>query len=268
MQQNENSLGAFTTRKLWAKGIVHPESKLPLRYLMTHHSPFQVLDVNQLDKDITEFGQSAAGAVVTQIARYSPVLNQSTGLSNEGFICAFTHRITGSYRLLFGAGREMDDLAICRCLKRNGEPCRHPLNEYIHFIGCKSHGLHFYPHNHMKDTLHACCKDAPRARIIRGQAFACLNEDKRPRAIGNLDTSIPCTLGRYNDEHAKFDGGNQADGHTIYGGHLPRDLFPINNSAQGPDPNQTNPNSLMKRKEAFHALLNILVFKNSCKEGF
>ena len=41
MQQNENSLRAPTTRKLWAKGIVHPESKLPLRYLTTHHSPFQ-----------------------------------------------------------------------------------------------------------------------------------------------------------------------------------------------------------------------------------
>ena len=123
MKQSVNSLGAATTRKLWAKGIVHPDSKLPFGYLMKHHSPFQCLDVNQLDKDITEFGQSAAGAVLTQIARYSPVLNQSTGLSNEGFICAFTHRITGSYRLLFGAGREMDDLALCPCLKRNGEPC-------------------------------------------------------------------------------------------------------------------------------------------------
>ena len=64
-------------------------------------------------------------------------------------------------------------------------------------------------------------------------------------------------MGRYNDEHAKFDEGNQADGLTIYGGHLPRDLFPINNSAQGPNPNQPNPNSLEKRKDAFHALLNI-----------
>ena len=257
MQRNANSLGAATTRKLWAKGIVNPESKLPLEYLMNHHSAFHRLEVNQLDKDITEFGQSAAGATLTQIARYSPVLNQSTGLSNEGFICAFTHRITGSYRLLFGAGREMDDLALCPCLKRNGEPCSRPLNGYVHFIGCKSHGLHFYPHNRMEDTLHACYKDALRTRIIRGQAFACLNEDKRPRATGNLVTSIPRTLGRYNDEHAKFDEGNQADGLTIYGGHLPRDLFPINNSAQGPNPNQPSPNSLEKRKEAFHALLNI-----------
>ena len=109
----------------------------------------------------------------------------------------------------------------------------------------------------MEDTLHACYKDALRTRIIRGQAFACLNEDKRPRATGNLVTSIPRTLERYNDEHAKFDEGNQADGLTIYGGHLPRDLFPINNSAQGPNPNQPNPNSLEKRKDAFHALLNI-----------
>jgi len=170
MQQNANSLGASTTRKLWAKGIVHPESKRPLRYLMTRHSPFQALDVNQLDKDITEFGQSAAGAVLTQIARYSPVLNQSTGLSNEGFTCAFTHRITGSYRLLFGAGREMDDLALCPCLKKNGEPCSRPLNGYVHFIGCKSHGLHFYPHNRMEDTLYACYQDALRTRIIRGHS--------------------------------------------------------------------------------------------------
>ena len=152
---------------------------------MTHHSPFQVLDVSQLDKDITEFGQSAAGAV----------LNQSTGLSNEGFTCAFTHRITGSYRLLFGAGREMDDQALCPCLKRNGEPCSRPLNGYVHFIGCKSRGLHFYPHNCMEDTLYACYKDALRTRIIRGQAFACLNEDKRPRAIGNLVTSTPVHMG-------------------------------------------------------------------------
>ena len=36
-----------------------------------------------------------------QIARYLPILNQSTGLSNEGFTWAFTHRITGSLALLF-----------------------------------------------------------------------------------------------------------------------------------------------------------------------
>jgi hypothetical protein len=109
MLQKANALGAPTTRKLWAQGTVQPESKRPLRYLMSRHTPFQALGVNQPDKDITEFGQSAAGAVLTQIARYSPVLNQSTGLSNEVFICAFIHRITGSYRLLFGAGMEMDD---------------------------------------------------------------------------------------------------------------------------------------------------------------
>jgi hypothetical protein len=87
---------------------VHPESKRPLGYLLSCDMPFQALDGNQLEKDITEFRQSAAGAVLTQIARYSPVLNQSTRLSNKGFTCALTHRITGSYRLLFGAGREME----------------------------------------------------------------------------------------------------------------------------------------------------------------
>jgi hypothetical protein len=142
-----------------------------------------------LGKDITEFGQSAAVAVVTIIVRCSPVLNQSIGLSNEGFTCAFTHRITGSYRLLFGAGREMDDLTLCPYLKKTGEPCSRRLNGYVHLIGCKSHGLHFYPHNLREDTLHACYQDALRTRIIRGQAFTCLNEDKRPR--GNRE---PCHI--------------------------------------------------------------------------
>jgi hypothetical protein len=140
-------------------------------------------------------------AVLAQIAGYSPVLNQSTGLTNEGFTCAFTHRITGSYRLLFGAGREMDDLTLCPCIKKNGEPCSRRLNGYVHLIGCKSHGLH---------------------------------DDKRPREIESLVTSIPRTPGPYNAEYAKFDEGNQADGLIIYGSHLPRGMFPINNRAQAP----------------------------------
>lgn len=43
--------------------------------------------------------------------------------------------------------------------------------------------------------------------------------------------------------------------HNLWG-HLTSDLFPINNSAQGPSVNQ-NPNSLAKRKEQFIALLKI-----------
>ena len=56
------------------------------------------LDVAQLHNDNIEFGQSAAGAILTQIARHSPVLNQSTGLSNQGFIPSFkqNHRVHGS----------------------------------------------------------------------------------------------------------------------------------------------------------------------------
>ena len=46
-------------------------------------------EVNQLDKDISEFGQNTAGTAFTQFARYSPIPNQSTGLSNEGFIWPF-----------------------------------------------------------------------------------------------------------------------------------------------------------------------------------
>jgi hypothetical protein len=79
--------------------------------------------------------------------------------------------------------------------KGTENPVVAPLNGYVHFIGCKSRGLHFYPHNCMEDTLYACYKDALRTRIIRGQAFACLNEDKRPRAIGNLVTSTPVHMG-------------------------------------------------------------------------
>ena len=58
------------------------------------------------------------------------------------------------------------------------------LNGYVHFIGCKSHGLPFYPHNCMEDTLYACYKDALRTRIIRGQAST-------PRAIGDHQKKAP-----------------------------------------------------------------------------
>ena len=89
-------------RKLWSSGIVHPESKRILSYIRRNrYTPFDTLDVNQLRKDTIEFGQSAPGAILTQIARYSNILNQSTGLSNQGFIPAFTYRITGSMSLLY-----------------------------------------------------------------------------------------------------------------------------------------------------------------------
>jgi hypothetical protein len=113
----------------------------------------------------------------------------------------------------------------------------------------------------MYDTLYACYQDALRTRIIRGQASTCLNEDKRPRAIGNLVTSAPRTPGPYIAEYAKFDEGNQAGDLTIYGGHLPRDVFRINNSAQGPNANQ-NPYSLERQKEQFTALLNICLARD------
>ena len=87
----------------------------------------------------------------------------------------------------------------------------------------------------MEDTLFACYQDALRTR---GQAFTCLCEDKRPKAVGNLVTPIPC-------EHNKFEEGNQAGGLTIYHG----DQFPINKRGEGPNPNQ-NLNSLARRKES------------------
>jgi hypothetical protein len=69
---------------------------------------------------------------ILEIARYSPILNQSTGWSNEGFTWAFTHRITVSLSLLFytngsiyGAG-----LTTCPATKRNGDPCGRPLKDY------------------------------------------------------------------------------------------------------------------------------------------
>ena len=91
------------------------------------YTPFETLDVNQLYKDTIEFGQSAAGAILTQIARYSPVLNQSTGLSNQGFIPAFTYRITGSMSLLYQSGDLMNERALCPCIKRNGSLCNLPI---------------------------------------------------------------------------------------------------------------------------------------------
>ena len=85
-------------------------------------------EVKQLDADVTEFGQNAAGAVLTQIARYSPILNQSTVLSNDGFICAITYRIHGSLALLFQASGIMNEIASCPVLKKDGSPCGCILN--------------------------------------------------------------------------------------------------------------------------------------------
>jgi hypothetical protein len=53
---------------------------------------------------------------------------------------------------------------------KNGENCSSQLGEYEHFIGCKSHGLHFTPIVAWR-TLYVCYQDALRTMIIKGQAF-------------------------------------------------------------------------------------------------
>lgn len=63
-----NKLKDETTRKLLAQGIIHPESKRPLKHLLDHHKPFPREEAKQLAKDISEFGQGAAGAMLAQIA--------------------------------------------------------------------------------------------------------------------------------------------------------------------------------------------------------
>ena len=90
----------------------------------------------------------------------------------------------------------------------------------------------------MEDTLCACYQDALCTSIIQGQAFTCLDDDKRPRVIGNLCTSTPCTTGWYSEVYVTFDEGNQADGLKVHGGYLPSDHFPINKRVEGPNPNQ------------------------------
>ena len=94
------------------------------------------------------------------------------------------------------------------------------------------------------------------ARIVQGQAVTCLNNDKRPRAIGNIHTSISCTLGWYNEEYDKFDEGIQAGGLSIYSGHVLQDLFPTNKITLGSNPNQ-NLISLARREETFHTFLEL-----------
>ena len=150
----------------------------------------------------------------------------------------------------------MNDLALCPCEKRDGSRCNSNLadNNFTHFIGCKSHGYHLKHHNVLEDSILGCCIDGLRSRIIRGQAGAYLNDDKRPRAQGNLRVNIPCTPGQFNEEHSFFAPGNQADGFIVYNGHLDEDLFHVIRNRLGPNPNH-NPNTLQNRKEAFHRLL-------------
>ena len=164
----------------------------------------------------------------------------------------------GSLALLYQASGIMNEISSCPVLKKIGSPCGCILNqqgEFTHFIGCKSHGFHLRPHNCMEDTLLATFQDALRRRINGTDAFTCLNDDKRPRAVGNLRTSIPCTLGEYDEQSNTFKQGNQADGSTIYNGHLEPDVFPLVTSTRPSNLNQPSYNSYPNRVRAFKTRL-------------
>jgi len=123
-----NNITQRNIRDLWAQGTIHPESKHVLSCLNSHMT-LNREEAKQLDAMITEFGQNAAGAVLTQIARHSPILNQSTVLSNEGYICAATYRINGSLELLYHASGIMNEITTCPVLKKDGSPCDCILNQ-------------------------------------------------------------------------------------------------------------------------------------------
>ena len=123
-----------------------------------------------MDKDISEFGRNTAGAVLTQIARYLPIPNQSTGLLNEGFIWSFTFRIIMSLTLLNQGSEIISNLKTCPSRKRNGEPCGQCLNGFSHLLECPSHGFRFYLHGKLEDALFECFRDALRSQITQGAA--------------------------------------------------------------------------------------------------
>jgi hypothetical protein len=105
------------------------------------------------------------------------------------------------------------------------------------------------------------CTDGLRSRIIRGEASAYLNDDKRPRARGNRRVSIPCTPGQFTEKHSFFAPGNQADGFILYNGHLDETLFQVIRNRLGPNPDH-NLNTLQNRKEAFYHLLDYCLDRN------
>lgn len=134
------------------------------------------------------------------------------------------------------------------------QPSGRLLEDYTHLIGCKSHGYQFYLHKRMEDTMFACFYDALRDKITQGQAFTCLNNGKRPRAIGNLRASIPSTVRQYNAEYENFDEGSQPHGLTVYKGFLDRELFRTIRNGMVPNLNQ-NWNNFARRVEAFYTFL-------------
>ena len=83
LEISAKQLNTVTIRKLWAQGIVHPESKTPLDTPIVTAQTLSALEALQLDKDVSEHGQGPAGAVLSQIATHSVMLNQSSALSNE-----------------------------------------------------------------------------------------------------------------------------------------------------------------------------------------
>ena len=210
-----------------------------------------------MDKGVSEFGRDGAGSVLTQIARYSPILNQSTGLSNKGFTCAFFHRTTGSLTLLFHTNGSIDGagLTTCPATKRNGDPCGKPLKEYEHLIECPSHGFRFYLHSSkLEDVIYACYRDALQIELTEGKADVCKNDDKRKDNPGNLLKSIAATIGISNEETQSLVHDSQPDGVTVYGLYLDCNEFPIHKRGRAPLPGQ-NVNSLERRKEALKRFL-------------
>ena len=139
------------------------------------------------------------------------------------------------------------------------QPSGRLLEDYTHLIGCKSHGYQFYLHKRMEDTMFACFYDALRDKITQGQAFTCLNDGKRPRAIGNLRASIPSTVRQYNAEYENFDEGSQPHGLTVYKGFLDRELFRTIRNGMVPNLNQTG---IILRDEWKHFTLFLLIAVN------
>ena len=86
-----NVLSTQDIRYCWAEGVLDIES-WSISPSLRIYQAFGRVEINQFDKDISKFGQNAARAVLTQIARYLPKPNPSTELSNEGFILPFSSR--------------------------------------------------------------------------------------------------------------------------------------------------------------------------------
>ena len=213
-----------------------------------------------MSTNVTKYGKGAAGLVVTQIATWSPILNQNTLMSNPAFNIQMTLRTTSSLAILDKAGPR-HAMATCQIQSRNpankGKTCNSNLETSHISRHANFQGITASHTAVLEDLVQACIKDAFTHQRAKASAQVVLTEDKRKTVYQNLHTSLPSSITTSgadtlaieitedDDTLGKF---TQPDLLLITNGTLPSEEFPITTKK---NPRKLNANSISNRARQF-----------------